>query len=351
MDVALLGMPEEADWVFLAPLNFDRAFMRNALIYQLSNSIGRYAPRTRFVELFVAERGEQVGLDDYVGVYVVVERIERDAERVQFTKMLPTDLKPPEVTGGYLFKEDRPGPGEAGFFAGTAGGALTFEQPFVFVEPEEWLMPDAQAFYLIGLLDELGRALTSPGFSDPHTGRHYGDLIDIDSWIDHHILSVYSKNPDAFRLSGYFHKEREERVQAGPIWDFDRSMGCDSDARAQDPTWWDNSNETADCTFVFEHGYWLGLFDDPVFRERYWERMGRLLAAELSDAVVLPVVDGMADELREAAARNQEKWWEYPPRDGGFDGEVRILRDWLSDRNAWMSGCLWLAEPRGCFGE
>ena len=42
-DVSLLGMPEESDWVLYAPYNFDRALMRNPLVYELSRSIGRYA--------------------------------------------------------------------------------------------------------------------------------------------------------------------------------------------------------------------------------------------------------------------------------------------------------------------
>lgn len=344
-DVALLGMPEEADWVLGAPLDFDRALMRDPLMFALSNRIGRYAPRTRFVELFVAADGEALGADDYVGVYVVTERIERDGDRVDVARLDPDDLGEPEVTGGYLFKEDRPGPGEAGFTAGTAGGALVFQQPFVHVDPDEAEVMEAQHAYLVRVLDELGLALTSSG-----AGRGYGELIDVDAWIDHHALNVFAKNPDGLRLSAYFHKDREGPIVAGPVWDFDRTLGCATDFRAADPTWWDATNETWDTTPVFTHGFWGGLFADPAFRDRYWARLRTLLATDLSVDSVNAVIDGMAAELEEAAERNFAVWSAYPPR-GGFAGEVALLREWVARRHAWMTACLDLPDPRVCAGD
>ena len=45
-DISPLGLPEDSDWILYAPYNFDRALIRNALVYELSNQIGRYAVRT-----------------------------------------------------------------------------------------------------------------------------------------------------------------------------------------------------------------------------------------------------------------------------------------------------------------
>ncbi len=350
-DVVLLGMPEEADWVLGAPLDFDRALMRDPLMFALSNAIGRTASRTEFAELFVAELGETVGMDDYVGVYVFTERIERDADRVAITPLLPTDLAEPEVTGGYIFKEDRLGPGESGFTAGTAGGRLDFQQPFVFVDPNEDELAGEQKTYLSSVLDDLGWALASPDFTNPNTGHHYADLIDVDAWIDHHILNVLSKNPDSFRLSGFFTKDREGPIAAGPLWDFDRTMGCASDSRAANPTWWDASNETSDCTYVFDHGFWRGLFADPAFRDAYFARWRVLLDTSLSVATIDLVIDGMAAQLTEAAVRNYAAWPAYPPRGPDHAAEVATLKTWLHTRHAWIDGCLDLPDPRACPGS
>jgi hypothetical protein len=348
--VRLLGMAEDGDWVLGAPADFDRALLRNSLMYALSRDVGRWAPHTAFAEVFVAERGEAVGYDDYVGVYEVTDRIEVHPERVAITELLPGDVAPPAVTGGYLFKEDRLPPGEAGFTAGTAGG-LTFQQPFVWESPAEAEVAPEQDAWLRATLDELGTALVSPGFVHPVTGRAYDAILDVDSFVDHHVLQVFAKNPDAFRLSGYFHLEREGRLAAGPVWDFDRTLGCATDARAEDPTGWDASDETPDCTYVFDHGFWGGLFDDPAFRARYFARMQVLLDGPLSVASVHARIDAFEAQLDEAAVRNLLQWPDWPPRGGSHAAEVALLRDWVVRRHAWMQACLALPEPVACLGE
>jgi len=340
MSVELLGMPAEGDWVLYAPLDFDRAFVRNALMYALSNEIERYAPRTRFVEVFVADRGRDVTMDHYVGVYVVMERIERDGDRVDVTRLSADDVAEPEVTGGYIFKRDRLGSGESGFTAGAAFGSFDFDQPLVYVYPEEEDIVSEQAAYLSDTLNAFGLALAEDDFTHPSTGLHYSAYIDVDSWIDHHILNVLSKNPDAFRLSGYFHKDREGLVMSGPVWDFDRTMGCASDDRAEDPENWDATNQTWDTTDVFDHGWWRGLFADPEFREAYKARWLALLDGPLGVDNTHALVDAMTAELVEASERNFDRWDDYGPRMGGYSGEVLLLKSWLADRDEWIRDCL-----------
>ena len=88
--VALLGMPEEADWVLNASY-IDRSLLRNVLTYKLSNDLGRYASRTRYCELVL--NGE------YRGIYIIQERIKRDKNRVDIKKMSKTDVSGDAVTG------------------------------------------------------------------------------------------------------------------------------------------------------------------------------------------------------------------------------------------------------------
>ena len=72
-DVSLLGLPAESDWVLYAPYS-DKTLIRNVLVYELSNQLGRYAPRTRLVELYVNRTGA-LDAPDYQGVYVLIEKI------------------------------------------------------------------------------------------------------------------------------------------------------------------------------------------------------------------------------------------------------------------------------------
>ncbi|PYJ59084.1 MAG: hypothetical protein DME24_14040 [Verrucomicrobia bacterium] len=48
-----LGLPAESDWVLYAPNSFEPVLIHNPFIFDLSNQIGRYAPRTRLVEVYI----------------------------------------------------------------------------------------------------------------------------------------------------------------------------------------------------------------------------------------------------------------------------------------------------------
>lgn len=102
---SILGLPKESDWVLYAPYP-DKTLMRDVLAYELSNQIGRWAPRTRFVELFVNETQGRVSRRDYMGVYVLEEKVKRDKGRVDIANLGPDDNASPKVTGGYIFKKD-----------------------------------------------------------------------------------------------------------------------------------------------------------------------------------------------------------------------------------------------------
>ena len=109
----ILGMPKESDWVLYAPYP-DKTLMRDVLAYDLSNAIGRWAPRARFVEVFVCEADAKVGRRDYLGVYAFEERVKRDKNRVNIENLSPADLDEPKISGGYVFKKDHNDNGDQG---------------------------------------------------------------------------------------------------------------------------------------------------------------------------------------------------------------------------------------------
>ena len=129
LKVSLLGFPRHSDWVLYAPYP-DKTLMRDVLAYELSNRMGRYAPRTGYVEVFVTENGRRLTRRDYAGVYVLEEKIKRGNGRVEVKKLGPEDCAEPELTGGYIFKKDHSSSGDmgqanAGGFPGFQGGSST----------------------------------------------------------------------------------------------------------------------------------------------------------------------------------------------------------------------------------
>lgn len=335
-ELSLLGMPADSDWVLSDSVVFDRSLIRNALAYAISNRIGRYAPRTRFVEAFLVEHGGALESGDYLGVYTLVEKIARGADRVDVAQLGGTHTQLPEISGGYILSIDK---GEAQL---EAGGAA-----FQFVYPDaELMVADARApqrEYIAGFLDDIAEALAGPELVGEAHGLHYSELIDVDSFIDHQIVNALAKNVDGLRISTYFHKPRGGPLVAGPVWDFDRSFGTPYDARATEPEEWKLAG--SDGTDYFEQGFWGRLFDDPSFAERYRRRFLELLDDPLSPSELESMIDELAAPLAEAAARNFERWPEFPPENGSHEAELAIVKSFLERRAAFIRSELEAGSP------
>jgi len=78
----IIGLPPDADWVLYAPQKEDAVLIHNPFIYQLSRDIGRYSPRTRFVEVYFNAGAGPIGMTNYHGIYVLEEKIKIGRHRV-----------------------------------------------------------------------------------------------------------------------------------------------------------------------------------------------------------------------------------------------------------------------------
>ena len=61
--------------------------------------MGNYSPRTVFCELVIN--------GDYQGVYILMEKIKRDNDRVDIAKLDYDDNDGDSLTGGYIIKVDK----------------------------------------------------------------------------------------------------------------------------------------------------------------------------------------------------------------------------------------------------
>ncbi len=352
--ISPLGMPEESDWVLSGRYTFDRALMRNPLIYQLSNETGEYAVRTRFVEVFINTGGGNLSYaSDYVGVYALMEKIKRDGDRVDVRKLSPGDTSEPEVTGGYLWKKDRLDPGDSGFSVNSMG-------TFGWVYPKEEAVVPAQQNWLRGHLNEFDTALYNASWTNPATGKHFTEYIDNFSWLRHHWLNTLSMNVDGFRLSGYYYKHHDTtnggKVGAGPIWDFDRTMGS-TDSRDNDPGRWDGTGDSSRMFGDSRFPWWGQALNNPDFRQEHTDLWQELRETSFSTLNINSIVDGFEAQLdfQDAAgtnpglgsspqARNFNKWTSVRPS-GGYGNQVNVLKTWLSTRAVWIDG-QYTAKPQ-----
>ena len=325
-NIAPLGMPSESDWVLWGPYNFDLTLMHNPFIYELSNQIGRYAVRTRFVEVFLNIDGRPLDDNDYYGVYALMEKISRDEDRVDVERIFPEHDREPGVTGGYMFKIDRPDPGDSGFSGAGQNVRYVYPKEVDIERPER----DAQESYVRQFFSDMGTALGRTSLADGEDG--YAGLIDIGAAIDHHLLNVLAFNVDALRLSGYFHKHRNGKLVFGPIWDFDRALGS-TDGRDANPRVWRSASGDRGTDF-FNYPWWRDMFRDLDFWQRYIDRYQELRRAEFGVDHIHGIIDSMADELREVQPRNVQRWGTSPR--GSYENEINRMKNWLEDRIEFM---------------
>jgi hypothetical protein len=323
---ALCGLPADSDWILYAPNAYDPVLIHNPFVHQLSRDMGRYSPRTRFVEVFVARGGGPLEKAHYNGLYVLEEKIKIGKHRVNIDRPGPEDLKPPQLTGGYILKFDRLGPGENGM-AGNGDRGL------VHVEPKEHtlLLPQRapQLEYLQQFFRDFDRTLHGSNWKDPATG--YRAYLDVGAAIDFHVLEVLSGNVDAMVLSTYLHKPRGGKIVFGPHWDFDRALGS-TDGRDANPRQWDTGP-------FFGGEWWPRLFSDPDFWQLWVDRWQELRATHFSMTNLSALIDRLAGEVREAQPRQYEKWG-FQPRGGSWQGELDLMKSWLSERVDFIDGQL-----------
>lgn len=338
-DLELLGLPADSDWVLYAPNNFEPVLIHNSFAHELSRRIGRYSPRTRFVELYLNKTGGAIGSGHYWGIYLLEEKIKRGPARVDVDALAPEHAQPPQVTGGYLMKIDRLDPGDNGVYAGGAGFGMVYPKEVELETPQR----RPQLEYLRGYLDDFYAALTGPNFRDPQTG--YAAYIDAGAWIDHHLLNIVTFNVDALRLSAYFYKERNGKLGFGPLWDFDRALGSTDGRDANPRVWRATSGDRGTDFFRYDTQPWWGrLFEDIDFWQRWIDRWQTLRGAEVALTNLHAIVDAQTGELRRAQPREQTRWGNTP-RGGSYQGEIDLLKRWLSNRVDFID-TNFLARPR-----
>ena len=350
---SLLGMPREEDWVLHGPYS-DKTLIRNAFAYSLAGALTDYAPRVRFVELVLD--------GDYRGVYVLTERIKRDGDRVAVARLDADDLAGDSLTGGYILKVDK-------LTAEGRDGIGGFELPRVplpraratrllhhYPRPRD--IRREQSDYIRAYVEEFERRLASPLFDDPSAG--YAALVDVNSFVDYLIVNEVTRNVDAYRLSTFLHKDRDDRpgggrLRMGPVWDFNLALANAGYCGGPRSDGWAFAFNDYCPDDPFYAPFWYPrLLASSLFRGRLAERYSALRQnGALADAAIFARFDSLAAAVPEAAARRNFARWpvlgEYTwPNAFVPDSRAEALghaRDYLARRLAWLDRAIASLTP------
>lgn len=341
----LLDLPAYEKWALVAPWSFDFSYINNCVIYGLSNQMGRWAPKTRLAEVFFNANGGDVDSTDYVGIYVITDRVEVDKGRVDIAPLSPTDVSGSAVTGGYIIKFDTKDPDEIGWTTsrGTPNNGIS---SIILVSPKADDVAPAQLDYIKNYVQRMEDALVSDQ-SLAFGQRTYLDYIDRDSWVDHHLINTFVCNPDAFIRSAYFNKDRNGKLKAGPVWDFDRALGSYWDERSYR---WDVWSGVGGPDY-WRTGWWGIIAQDPEFMQDWVDRWQSLRREELSDANIAALVNGQAAQVGiDSVARDGARWPDSVSPYGSYEAQISYLRNWMQQRAKWIDDQFVAAPQVGTSG-
>jgi hypothetical protein len=339
LDVSLLGMPAENDWILLALYN-DKVFMRNTLAFKLFELLGNYAPRTKLCEVLID--------GSYKGIYVFTEKIKRDNHRVDIAKLDLDDNAGDSLTGGYIIKLDYHDGSNSWLSNYHPLDHTGLDVYYVYEYPDPAEITTQQKSYIQAYMNSLETDLYSTNYTDPISG--YRAWLDVPSFIDYLIVNELARNNDGFKKSYLMYKDKDSDnrlLKSGPVWDFDwawKNVNECSIFSATDGSGW--AYKVNDCSpDVNSNGWALRLMQDTSFTHQLNCRYFNMRQTILDTAYLFHYIDSVHTLVEQAQQRHYAKWpilginvgtpeVDYQPN--SYDGEIVKFKNWINTRLTWL---------------
>ena len=210
----------DKDWVLYAAAA-DPSLMRNRLVMDTyAQMTGEWCVKSMYVELIVD--------GEYKGVYVFMDKITKNANRVNITDPNGFIVKFDKTDIADRFESD----GDQKTFATTRTGkkgigtyGTTVDQLFEIEYPEKDDLEEKEAGLWATFVQTVVKEKFET-FEDALANQDYPtvrSIIDYKSWADWFIINEYTKNVDAYRASCVF-VYNGGKLEARPLWDQELSF-------------------------------------------------------------------------------------------------------------------------------
>ena len=317
----LLGMGQAQRWILLSN-GYDASNLRNKVSYDLANAAGMaYSPDSRWVDLYLN--------GDYAGLYLLCERNEVHAERVDIAQdnsfLVSRELESRLIRQNYPYVDLKLG---------------SFRIHHLSLDQTK----------LEDMWRSVESALLAEDGIDPQTGRHWQELIDLDSWVQKYLIDEIASNYDGGFISQYFYyngADSSGKIYAGPVWDMDSTYGADfwfiappNNFVAKRPTYLEDNYVDAERYSPFYMLYQ---------KEEFYRRMVEIYYNHFRPAVLELVDSGLAQyaaEISKAVVADEMRWHTGAPEDR-TEKATESIRKFLSERIAFLDA-VWIYEEDFC---
>lgn len=348
--VALLGMGKDNKWALLAPYQ-DKSMIRDLLAFEIARPWMEYTPQGRFCEVYLD------GI--YYGVFILTEVVSQGKNRLNLPDPGDSD---DALTGGYIMEVDC----DEGYYHkskyypmnSNSGGVYRDKSIyFQYDWPDYEDMTQEQIDYIDNAIDEMEAAFASSKYKDPEVG--YRKYIDVQNFVDYQLTEELAHNVDAYRLSGKFFKRRDSVDSRFKmvIWDMNLTFGNARHLQGwRTDKWMYNNNP-----YMVLNGeeylipfWWYKLNKDPAYKDEVMARWAQYRESNVSDRNIMATIDSLTSVITShgAVERNSMAWptwgefvWPNYYISTDFEDEIAYLKQWLTERIAWMDSKLGYVAP------
>lgn len=343
--IGLLGMAPAEKWNLLANAT-DGSYMRNKIVLDLANeSMGGYQPDGEFAEVYLN------GV--YQGLYLLTEAVEIGENRMN-------DLASPgwylEMELDFRMEEETP-------------YVITDRGQIFAVESDSYL-PQEQKEQIQYLVNDIESALFAKDGASLLSGKSLDQLIDLESWAQAFLVQEISGDHDTGIASQFAYiPEGESRLYAGPVWDFDGTMGNVNTPMFQNPRALTASIEQSRPSGNANQNRWFAaMYRNPQFRkvveekyrEVFRENLGRMIREGIGSYAAAIERSAKLDALRwneerftwmftipqNARVREEGDWTRFDT----LDAHVAFVRDFLASKKEFLDS-LWVEKEDYCVVE
>ena len=309
-EVDLLGMGAAQKWILLAEA-YNSLNIRNKIIYDFAQKVGMpYSPNSAWVDVYL--NGE------YAGLYLLCEKNEIHPERMDISRK-----------GSFLISME------------TESRLQAQKIPYVTLGT-----PQALRIRYASMSDEqlhqiwlrLSRALSAADGVDPTSGKHWQELIDLDSWVKKYLIEEIFANMDGNRLSQFFYMDGGDpsgKIIAGPVWDYDFALGGEAYWMCNFPSYMIMGKTYREDEIILPMFYELNA--KPEFQKRLAEIYEETYLPEL-EKITQTELDAYFAKIERASLANAARW--DIPADGVYR-DADFIRTFLQRRVGFLSD-LWI---------
>jgi len=281
---SMFGSKKHRSWALLANW-YDQTFALNAVGFEMGKRVGiPGTPNQYLVDFYLNNQ--------YKGIYQITDIVQVNKGRLEIDEeagwLVEFDYHCASSSDEVDFVTDYPN--------SPSGSKLhTFIK-----SPEDLPNPAGYDFVKNDVNNLMRKMFTGTDF--PNNG--YRDLVDLNSVAKYLMLEQFLDNFDfnnksnnnGFPASNFFHKDRDGKIKAGPIWDLDLTGGVEYNTFPKHYT-------TYRTPLMPRHAFYKKFFDDPVFKAK----LKKNWITHKRDFQAMPdFIDSIAAVVQGSAVKNFE---------------------------------------------